>query len=259
MDGTNMFRITGVPSTTNLSSMSEFASPLPILTNGENMFLYSNLSTFDTALPLIENGNSMFAGSSNLESFKSDLSTLTHGHAMFANCSSLEHFMGDLSSLKSAGDMFSGCKLDEESLMYIADSINTGSGSLMDIAIKNNINTLTANEIEYLNEIHNKGWAVHVNGNRYSPIEPTGIMTLDENGEEKFTPIPFWAKAIPCEEKDARYIDNEGNFFTIVGGQLILVDDPETYGMFTCEADAAANMRLTKYVRPVVEETEEVE
>lgn len=35
------------------------------------------------------------------------------------------------------------------------------------------------------------------------------------------------------------------------GGNYIYGDDISTYGMFTSEEDAAANMRLTKYVKPV--------
>ena len=46
-----------------------------------------------------------------------------------------------------------------------------------------------------------------------------------------------------------------GNFFNILGGQFIYGDDLSTYGMFTCEEDAATNMRLTKYERPETKES----
>ena len=71
-------------------------------------------------------------------------------------------------------------------------------------------------------------------------------MTLDENGEEVSTPIPFYAKPVPATEKTASYVDANGNFFNISGAQFIYGDDLSTYGMFTCEEDAAFNMGLTK-------------
>ena len=43
---------------------------------------------------------------------------------MFSNCK-LEHFEGDLSSLESAWGMFGYCNLDKDSVLSIADSINT--------------------------------------------------------------------------------------------------------------------------------------
>ena len=73
---------------------------------------------------------------------------------------------------------------------------------------------------------------------------------MDENGEEITTPIPFYAKPVPATERTANYVDANGNYFDIVGGQFIYGDDLSTYGMFTCEADAAANMRLTKIEKP---------
>lgn len=74
-------------------------------------------------------------------------------------------------------------------------------------------------------------------------------MTLDEEGNEVETPIPYYAKPIASDEEHAEYIDADGNYFNIMGGQFVYGDDLSTYGMFTCEDDAAANMGLTKYVR----------
>jgi hypothetical protein len=91
-----------------------------------------------------------------------------------------------------------------------------------------------------------KGWTVYVNGtsssNKWNPTSLT-----PENGEKTTTPIPFYAKPVPTDEEHARYVDSEGNFFNILGGQFIYGDDVTTYGMFTSEEDAAANMRLTPY------------
>ena len=70
---------------------------------------------------------------------------------------------------------------------------------------------------------------------------------INELGEEETTTlIPYYAKLVPSDEENASYVDKDGNFFNILGGQFIYVNDPETYGMFTSIEDAAANMRLTK-------------
>ena len=71
-------------------------------------------------------------------------------------------------------------------------------------------------------------------------------MTLDEDGNEVETPIPFYAKPLPSDEEHGDYFDSEGNYYNILGAQFIYGDDLSTYGMFTCEEDAAMNMRLTK-------------
>lgn len=139
--------------------------------------------------------------------------------------------------------MFSGCYLDTASVQNIADTINTYSGTI-NIGIGNE----SPNEQEEtaFNTIASKGWTVYVNGSAYSPTSPAAITTLDENGEETVTPIPFWAKPINSDEEHAQYTDSEGNYYNIVGAQFIYGDDLSTYGMFLNEEDAAANMRLTK-------------
>jgi hypothetical protein len=172
---------------------------------------------------------------------------------MFGDCSNLTSFDANLSSLTYGGEMFENCKLDTPSVQNIADTINTTSSNKLDIGIGNS----KPNEQEEaaFNTIASKGWTVYVNGSQYTPTSPAAITTLDENGEETVTPIPYWAKPIPSDEEHAKYIDSEGNFFNILGGQFIYGDDISTYGMFTCEEDAAANMRLTPYVKPVTETT----
>lgn len=89
-----------------------------------------------------------------------------------------------------------------------------------------------------------KGWEVHVNGSLEDYVPATA--TTNETGESNVTPILFWAKPVPATEETAKYVDAQGNFFNILGGQFIYVDDPDTYGMFTSEEDAAVNMRLKK-------------
>ena len=155
----------------------------------------------------------------------------------------LTSFSSDLSSLTNGDYMFAGCKLDTASVQHIADTINTYNGTIH-IGIGNT--TPNEQEITAFNKMVSKGWTVYVNGSQYTPTSPAAITTLDENGEETVTPIPFYAKPVPATEETATYTDEQGNFFNILGAQFIYGDDFSTYGMFTCEDDAAANMRLTK-------------
>ena len=144
--------------------------------------------------------------------------------------------------------MFYGCSLDSASVKNISDTINTYSGTIY-IGIANS----EPNEQEKaaFNQMVSKGWTVYVNGSRYieKPTDMNDPTNID--GDETDTPIPFWAKPIPSDEQNAKYIDEQGNYYNILGAQFIYGDNLETYGMFTCEEDAAANMRLTPYIKPI--------
>ena len=144
--------------------------------------------------------------------------------------------------------MFKQCKLDTASVQNIADTINTYNGTI-GIGIGNS----TPNEQEEaaFNTMVDKGWTVYVGVNgagSSSEWNPTSLIPID--GEETTTPIPFWAKPVQSDEQHAQYVDTEGNFFNILGGNFIYGDDLSTYGMFTSLEDAIANMRLTPYVKP---------
>jgi hypothetical protein len=168
---------------------------------------------------------------------------------MFDYCSGLTSFSSDLSSLTNGSWMFGNCKLDTASVQHIADTINTPqTKALIYIGIGNS--TPNSQEEAAFNTIASKNWTVyvHVNGGvRPSVWNPTSLTPID--GEEQQTPIPYWAKHVPSDEQHAQYVDENGNFFNILGGNYIYGDDISTYGMFTCEEDAAANMRLTKIER----------
>jgi hypothetical protein len=58
------------------------------------------------------------------ETFTSDLSSLTHGRQMFEECMNLKHFNSGLYSLINGYGMFNYCKLDVDSFIIIADTIN---------------------------------------------------------------------------------------------------------------------------------------
>ena len=226
------------------------------LTIGTQMFQgCKNLTTFYSDLSSLTTCQDMFYGCSNLTSFKSDLSSLTFGHGMFSECFNLESFSSDLSSLTYGTFMFYGCKLDTASVQNIADTIKDVSSvedeeycGMKNKTILIDIGNTTPNEQEdaAFNKMASKGWTVYANGSEYTPTSPAAITTLDETGQEITTPIPYWAKPIISDEERARYVDSEGNFYNILGAQFIYGDDLSTYGMFTCEEDAAANMRLTK-------------
>lgn len=195
------------------------------------------------------NGNDMFSSTSALTSFYSDLSSLTDARAMFAGCTNLTTFSADLSSLTWGPNMFVVCKLDTASIKRIADTIKTLSSSSGPIHISIGNSTPNEEEKAAFNTMVSKGWTVYVgvNGGGTSPWTSTALIPID--GEETTTSIPYWAKSVPSDEEDAQYIDSEGNFYNIYGGNYIYGDNLENYGMFTSLEDAAANMRLTKIVK----------
>ena len=236
------------------SNLTSFNIDLPSLTNGNSMFAWcSKLNSFNIDLPSLTSATSMFLNCSNLKSFSSNLSSLTNGNGMFYNCYNLTTFSSDLRSLTNGSNMFDGCKLDTASVQNIADTINTYNG-IIHVGIGNS----TPNEEENaaFEQMHNKGWNVHVNGSLLYGTESgscccatccASLSTLDENGEETTeTPIPYWAKPVPATKETAEFVDANGNYYNVLGAQFIYVSDPETYGMFTSREDAIANMRLKR-------------
>jgi hypothetical protein len=236
----------------HVNTLTTFNSDLSSLKNGNSMFYQTSLSEFVGDMPLLYSATSMFGNieGKSLKTFIGDISNVYHADSMFEN-SGLETFIGDLSNVYDAYNMFTGCKLSTDSVECIADTISKRNGT-----IHIDINSETPNNREnaafwYMK--NNKGWDAYVRGSLYTPTKPSAITTTDENGEVRTTPIPFYAKAVEVEEDRAEYTDANGKFYRVLGGQFIYVNDPETYGMFTCLEDAVANMRLTKYVKPEVE------
>ena len=232
-------------------NIKSFSADLPNMTSAEGMFDWceylESFSADSNGTPVnlskLTNGSDMFRGCKSLTSFSSNLSNLENGYCMFGYCDNFTSFNSDLSSLTDGEEMFECCKLDTASVQNIADTINTYDGEIY-IGIGNS--TPNEQEIAAFNTMVSKGWTVYVgvNGDDSSQWNPTSLTP--ENGEETVTPIPYWAKPVPSDEKHARYVDSEGNFYNIVGGNYIYGDNLENYGMFTSKEDAAAQMRLTK-------------
>ena len=178
--------------------------------------------------------------------------------------SGLKKFRGELPSLQCGYNMFTYCKLDEDSIMVIADTINDireikannswnpvieqpvmGLGGYLNIDYDSSI--CDAKKVdEYCTEIMNKGWTVFLNRTLQTTDEGIeGIATTDENGTTTVTPVPYYYKSKEVPKEYAEWTDGE-KYYIILGAQKVFGDDISTYGMFTSLEDAAANMRLTK-------------
>jgi hypothetical protein len=207
------------------------------------------LSSFTIDLPMLISAQSMFHICTGLTQFNVDISNVQRATGMFFGCENLTSFDSALSSLTSAWGRFQGCKLDTASVQNIAKTINTINESSGEISIGIDNYSPNEQEEEAFNTIASKGWTVYVgvNGGNSSQWTPTATTPID--GEQTVTPIPFWAKPAQSDEKHAHYVDENGNYYNVLGGNFIYGDSLENYGMFTCEADAAANMRLTKIER----------
>lgn len=238
--------------------LSSWNVNLPNLTTGGFMFYKCPLRNWNITLPNLTNGLGMFTECL-LKSWNIALPNLTNGYWMFWNCP-LTSWNGTLPKLTNGYKMFEYCRLNTDSVECIANTINDVNGlengdsengdiyKQIDIGIGNS--EPNNREIVAFNTIASKGWTVYVNGSEYTPSSSAAIITLDENGEEIVTPIPYYAKPVETTEKCANYIGEDGKYYNIVGGQFIYGDDLSTYGMFTCEEDAATNMRLTKLEKP---------
>ena len=241
------------------TELESFTADLSSLTNGYYMFGGTKLTTFSSDLSSLTNGYYMFYKCDKLTSFSSDLSSLTNGTNMFNSCTQLTSFCGDLSSLTDGTNMFNDCKLDTESVEIIADTINDVTGlEISDEITKRigiSISNTTPNDEEdaAFKQMQDKGWDVFVNGSETVYVPRTGEVSLNETGETAVAPKPYWAKPIEVTEDKAEYVGQDGKFYQVAGGQFIYVNDPETYGMFVSLEDAIANMRLTKYEKPVEE------
>lgn len=246
------------------SNLTTFTGDLNSLIYGDAMFASSQLKIFNCDMPRLVEAHQMYYFSA-LASFVGDLSSLTNGWYMFNYCG-IEHFESNLSSLTNGYYMFKDGKLDTDSIKNVAETINdvrsltNGTADWHDVykVLHLGISNVSPTDEEntYFEQIQEKGWTVYVNGSEYTTSSGSSgyynlaanavVTSLDETDGEVVTPKPYWAKPVPSDEEHAQYVDAEGNFFNILGAQFIYGDDISTYGMFTCEEDAAANMRLTK-------------
>ena len=173
------------------------------------------------------------------------LDDLEDGTDMFLNCTHLNDVKCDLGSLKEGFEMFYDCRLYDSTIINLANSLNETDGGTIHFTPYNYAKP-TGILSEALINAHNKGWNVYFHATKYPLPNMTISNEEDESQEEIY---PYFAKAVEVTPEKAKYVDGDGKFYRILGGNFIYVDDPETYGMFTCEEDAAANMRLTKIER----------
>lgn len=234
--GRDMFRNTAI---------DEFVYDLPSLIQGMDMFFINPMGIEFTYNKLIDG----------------ELTNVTETIVL----PGLKKFRGALPSLQCGYNMFACCRLDEDSIMVIADTINDireikannswhgavqqdvmGVGGILHIDYDSTI--CDAKKVdEYCTEIMNKGWTVYLNGTIQTSDEGIeGVATLAEDGTIAITPVPYYCKSKEVPKEYAEWTDGE-KYYIILGAQKIFGDDLSTYGMFTSIEDAAANMRLVSY------------
>lgn len=98
-------------------------------------------------------GTSMFAGNTALTTYVGDLGKLAIGTSMFSSCSALTTFCGNLGSLTDGTDMFAGCHLNEESLIYIVDSLPVVTSGTITVGVAEGVD-----KAPYVTEAATKGW-----------------------------------------------------------------------------------------------------
>lgn len=194
----------------------------------------TTLKTFKAPLTKLKQGCYMFKKCEALETFVSDMPVLWNGNEMFNGCTSLSNFIGDLSSLTNAELMFKGCKLSDDSLMYIADTINTVESGSITIDVED----VTSEDVkEYLEDIARKGWTVATNHTAYSPGASSIIA-----GQ-----IPVYVIARPAESgRSATHRDSEGNLFAVESAVSVIGPGQSQWELFTSEADAENFWGLTR-------------
>ena len=240
---------------------------LDSLIRGGNMFSNTAIDEFVYDLPsLIQGMNMFFVNPTGIEfTYKKlidgELTNVTETVVL----SGLKKSRGALPSLQCGYYMFACCKLDEDSIMVIADTINdireikannswssvvqhniTGMGGILHIDYDSTI--CDAKKIdEYCTEIMNKGWTVYLNGTIQTSDEGIeGVATLAEDGTIAITPTPYYCKPHEVPAEYAEWTDGE-KYYIILGAQRVFGDDLSNYGMFASIQDAAANMRFTPY------------
>lgn len=259
---------------TSCANLTTFESDLSSLERGVSMFeANSNLTTFKSDLSSLVNGYIMFSGCENLTTFEEDLNSLKDGSGMFYY-TPIENFTSSLPSLLSGIAMFGGSDvaLTRESLEYIADSINDLAEKGLATKTQDNywlyseeyqdenwriilqyispefrgilsLGIISEDNLDLCQEIANKGWTVLINGSQ-GIVSPTQSTSLDD--QVTVTPKPYYAKPVLSDEKRGRYINANGEYFNIIGGNTIIGADLSSFGMFTSLQDAIANMGLSK-------------
>ena len=194
----------------------------------------TTLTTFKTPLTKLKQGCYMFKKCEALETFVSDMPVLWNGNEMFNGCTSLNNFIADLSSLTDAELMFKGCKLSDDSLMYIADTINTVESGSITIDVEDVTSEVAK---KYLEDIASKGWTIATNHTAYSPAASSMI-----DGH-----LPLFVIVRPAESgRAATHKDSEGNLFAMESAVSVIGQEQNKWQIFASEADAEISWGLTR-------------
>lgn len=194
----------------------------------------TTLKTFKTPLTKLKQGCYMFKKCEALETFVSDMPVLWNGNEMFNGCTSLNNFIADLSSLTDAELMFKGCKLSDDSLMYIADTINTVESGTITIDVEDVTSEVAK---KYLEDIASKGWTIATNHTAYSPAASSII-----DGH-----LPLFVIVRPAESgRAATHRDSEGNLFAMESAVSVIGQEQNKWQIFASEADAEISWGLTR-------------
>ena len=140
-------------------------------------------------LSSLTESTSMFENCSSLSEFVTDMCELKIGKAMFKNCTNLSSFTSSLPSLYNGNEMFLGCKLDLDSLMYIAYSINNVSGLKGDeerdmdfrlhLGIDNKI-SFKEDVRDFLLEIEQRGWEIYLNDTKFVDYTTLDVIEMSD-------------------------------------------------------------------------------
>lgn len=154
--------------------IEKISADFPTLVSADGMFSEcDNLKEFRGELPILENGNIMFL-LSNIKTFivpSKILANLKFADMMFQYTAALNSFIIKLPKLESGFKMFEDCQLDEKSILAILTSIPEYKEDEHRLTLGRNINFKNSKQIAALlgittpiqpGEYNYKGWEIEI-------------------------------------------------------------------------------------------------
>ena len=134
--------------------------------------------------------------------------------------------------------MFKNCKLDEDSVMYIADGIKdwgTSPTETHEITIDVD-STLTSDATiaGYFAELAQKGWTVASNHDSIAAAATDGSSNS-----------AVYVIARPCDEKHATHTTKDGHFVAVEFAKSVIGPHQHLWSVYASKADAILDMELT--------------